>query len=261
MTIQPFSEAIAKAELRRFYQQTPLVHCMTNEVVQAFTANALLAVGASPAMVVATAEVRAFAQLADVLLINVGTLYPTRDEAMRYAVDAAMQAHKPWVLDPVAVGVLDYRSDFCQQLLSKRPTAIRGNASEIIALSGGKSANHGVESGDSSTSAIQSASLLAQRTGAIVAVTGAVDYITDGRTIYAIERGHVLMTRVVGTGCVLSAWVAALLAKADQPILAVASACLLFAMAGEQAVLASRGPGSFMPAFLDALHDMKKLVT
>ncbi len=109
---------------------------MTNDVVQTFTANVLLAVGASPAMVIDPREAAQFAAIADALLINVGTLTEDRAVAMRAAVEHARQAGKPWTLDPVAVGALTVRTAFCHELLALQPATIRGNASEILALAG-----------------------------------------------------------------------------------------------------------------------------
>ncbi|WP_035851645.1 hydroxyethylthiazole kinase [Deefgea rivuli] len=253
----PFS--IIADELERLRLNTPLVHVLTNEVVQCFTANTLLAIGASPAMVVAREEVAQFAAIADALLINVGTLYSERLAAMGLAIAAANAAGTPWVLDPVAVGVLQYRTDAAVNMLASKPAAIRGNGSEILALaaalnrnaaSGGK----GVDSTISSQSAIVAAQQLALATGAIVAVTGATDYITDGEQTWAAPWGHAMMTRVVGTGCALSAVVAAFLADAPNRLNAVAAACAVMAIAGERAIECSDGPGTFVAPFLDALH-------
>lgn len=262
MVIQPFNKEKAKAELTNFRLQVPLVHCMTNEVAQELTANVLLAIGSSPAMIVAAAEAGDFAKQADALLINVGTLYPKRDQAMQCAVKAACESGTPWVLDPVAVGILAYRTNFCQQLLLKHPNAIRGNASEIIALSGGLATNRGVESANSSESALDNAISLAQRTKSIVAVTGEIDYVTDGKTTYAIEGGHILTTRVVATGCALSALVAAMLANTKNPLQATATACMVFSVAAKQAAatIACQGPGSFKIAFLDALYHIDQFI-
>ncbi|QLG87947.1 hydroxyethylthiazole kinase [Chitinibacter bivalviorum] len=240
-------------ELERVRANTPLVHVLTNEVVQCFTANTLLAMGASPAMVVAKEEVADFAAIADALLINVGTVYAERLEAMNLAIAAANAAGTPWVLDPVAVGVLPYRTAAAKAMLTQQPAAIRGNGSEIIALAGGLGGGKGVDSTASSTSALEAAIALAQETGAIVAVTGAIDYITDGEQTWSVELGHPLMTKVVGTGCALSAVVAAFLADAPNRLNAVAAACALMALAGERAVECSDGPGTFVAPFLDAL--------
>jgi hydroxyethylthiazole kinase len=245
-------EIIAR-ELQRLRSTAPLVHVLTNEVVQEISANVLLAVGASPAMIVAEEEVEAFAGLAGAVLINVGTLYPARRRAMQLAVEAANRAGVPWTLDPVAAGVLDYRSAFCRELLTQRPAAIRGNASEILALAGFDGAGRGVDSTAGSLAALGAARELARHSGAIVAVTGATDYITDGERSWATPWGHELMTRVVGTGCSLSALVAAFTAGTSGRLDAVAAACALAGLCGAQAEARCQGPGSFKAAFLDAL--------
>ncbi len=244
-------------ELARLRAAAPLVHCLSNEVVQSITANVLLALGASPAMIVAEEEVAEFAAMADALLINVGTLYPARLLAMQKAVTAANVANTPWVLDPVAAGVLAYRTDALHDLLLQKPAVIRGNASEIMALAGESASGKGVDSTANSVLAIAAAQRLALQTGAIVAVTGEVDYVSDGVSTWAIPWGHVLMTRVVGTGCALSAVVAAFVAGAPDKLAAVAAACAVMAIAGERAESACDGPGTFLPAFLDALYIMQ----
>lgn len=252
----PLPDALCAQALLTLRQRAPLVHCLTNEVVQSFTANVLLALGAAPAMVVQADEARQFAALADALLINIGTLYDTRAESMLAAIASANQAGTPWVLDPVAVGVLTYRSDFARQLLRLRPAAIRGNASEILALAGQPSSGRGVDSQDDALEALPAAQALAEQSGAIVAVTGQYDYVTDGVRSYQIAGGDAVMTRVVGTGCALSAVVAAFAVQADR-LTAVASACRVMGVAGRQAAREARGPGSFTPHFLDALYGLQ----
>ncbi|KOC88860.1 hydroxyethylthiazole kinase, partial [Winslowiella iniecta] len=171
---EPVSGASVAQSLSLFRQHAPLVHCMTNDVVQTFTANVLLALGASPAMVIDAEEAAQFSAIADGLLINVGTLTRERAQAMLAAIDAANQAQKPWTLDPVAVGGLTFRSEFCQRLLQMRPAAIRANASEILALVQHTGSGRGVDSLHDSAAAIDAARQLAQASGAVVAVTGEV---------------------------------------------------------------------------------------
>ena len=245
---------IVADELARLRARTPLVHILTNEVVQEITANVLLAAGASPAMIVAEDEVAAFAAISGALLVNVGTLYPARLAAMRLAVAAANSAGVPWTLDPVAVGVLDYRTNACRDFLAAKPAAIRGNASEILALAGFSGNGRGVDSTTGSDAARDAAEQLARSTGAVVAVTGETDFITDGNSTWATPWGNPLMTRVVGTGCALSALVAAFTAQADNRLNAVAAACAMAGLCGERAAASSRGPGSFKADFLDALY-------
>lgn len=246
------------AHLRHLLRaHSPLVHCMTNDVVQTFTANVLLAVGASPAMVIDPREAAQFAAIADALLINVGTLTEDRAVAMRAAVEHARQAGKPWTLDSVAVGALTVRTAFCHELLALQPAAIRGNASEILALAGMSAGGRGVDTTDTAAAALPAAQALAQALArqltTIVAVTGEVDYVTDGERVLSVAGGNPLMTRVVGTGCALSAVVAASAALPGDRLENVAAACGLMKQAGEIAARQG-GPGSFIPAFLDALY-------
>ncbi|WP_449555118.1 hydroxyethylthiazole kinase [Lelliottia amnigena] len=243
--------------LHHFRTRSPLTHCMTNDVVQTFTANVLLALGASPAMVIEAEEAEQFAAMADALLINVGTLTAPRAQAMHRAIEGAMAAGKPWTLDPVAVGALSYRTRFCQQILSLKPAAIRGNASEILALAGMSAGGRGVDTIDTASSALPAAIALARQTNAIVAVTGEVDYITDGQRTQTITGGDVMMTRVVGTGCALSAVVAASCSLPGDRLDNVAAACGFMKQAGSVAVKQSRGPGSFASAFIDALWNLE----
>lgn len=251
-------ETIPAEQVLSFRQQlterSPLIHCMTNDVVQSFTANILLAIGCSPAMVIEPEETQQFAAIADGLLINVGTLTSERQAAMRLAVHSAITAEKPWVLDPVAAGALTFRTHFCHELLALSPTAIRGNASEIMALAGANHGGRGVDSLDTTSDALPAAQLLANKARTIVVISGEVDYITDGDRTIAVTGGHPMMTRVVGTGCGLSAVVTASSALSGDRLHNIANACALMKQAGEIATQNCRGTGSFIPEFLDALY-------
>lgn len=167
MQVDLLSSAQSAHALHLFHQHSPLVHCMTNDVVQTFTANTLLALGASPAMVIETEEASQFAAIASALLINVGTLTQPRAQAMRAAVEQAKSSQTRWTLDPVVVGALDYRRHFCHELLSFKTAAIRGNASEIMALAGIANGGRGVDTTDAAANAIPAAQTLARETGAI----------------------------------------------------------------------------------------------
>ena len=238
------------SELRR---HAPLTQCITNIVVTNFTANVLLAVGASPAMVVTIEEVADFVRIAQALLINVGTITTTDAEIMVKAVATARETNTPWVLDPVAVGALRFRTDVVAELLKHKPTVIRGNASEILALSGVTGGGKGVESTASSVAALPAAVTLAEKTGAVVALSGEIDYVTDGKQIISIPGGHEIMTTVTGTGCTLGALIASFLPVTESPIRAATAASVVFAAAGERAFKEAHGTGSFAVAFLDQL--------
>jgi len=233
--------------------RAPLVHNLTSAVVANFTANALLAIGAQPAMVESAEEVAGFAAIADALVINIGSLTPARAEVMRVAIAAAVAAGTPWVLDPVGAGAIGARTGFAREFAALRPAAIRGNASEILGLAGETGFGRGVDSGTGSEAAVDAARRLAISTGAIVAVTGAVDYVTDGTLVVAVAHGHPMMTRVTGMGCAASAITAAVLAVQPDRLRAVAHALALTGIAGEVAARDARGPGSLMIGYLDAL--------
>ncbi|MCW2582008.1 MAG: thiM, partial [Klenkia sp.] len=190
----------------------PLVHCLTNTVVQTITANALLAAGAAPAMVDAPEEADAFARVASAVLVNVGTVNARTAEAMRLAARAALEAGTPWVLDPVAVGGLPFRTRLAAELVDLGPDVVRGNASEVLALAGAGGGGRGVDSTHSPDDALAAAADLARRTGGVVAVSGEVDVLTDGPTTVRVGGGHVLLTRTTGAGCALGALTAAYVA-------------------------------------------------
>ncbi|AMG84906.1 hydroxyethylthiazole kinase [Microbacterium sp. PAMC 28756] len=235
----------------------PLTHCLTNAVVTGFTANVLLALGAAPAMVDIVGEAGPFAGAASGLLVNLGTPTAEQREASREAVAGALAAATPWVLDPVAIGALPVRTALAHELAARRPTAIRGNASEILALAGHSSGGRGVDATDGTEAAASSARELADRYGSVVAVSGPVDLLTDGERVIRIANGHELLTRVTGGGCALGAVMAAFLGASrgtgTDALTAVAAATLVYTVAAEQAAETSRGPGSFAVGLLDAL--------
>ncbi|MBS0876509.1 MULTISPECIES: hydroxyethylthiazole kinase [unclassified Tatumella] len=251
-----FSAREASASRHLYGVTPPLVHCMTNQVVQSLTANILLASSASPAMVIDLQEAPVMAAHASALLINVGTLTHEAIPAMQAAVESANRAAVPWTLDPVAMGVLPLRSDFCRQLLDFSPAVIRGNGSEVLALAGAGKGGRGMDSKDDSCRAVSAAVQLAADQNCIVVVSGATDYVTDGHLVLTLTGGSPLMTAVTGTGCGLSALVAAFSTLPGNRLYHVATACWLMSQAAEQAAQQSRGPGSFSIALIDALWQL-----
>jgi hydroxyethylthiazole kinase len=236
------------AALTALRENAPLVQCITNAVVTNFTANALLAVGAAPAMCDIPGEAGLFAGIADGVLVNLGT--PTAEQ--RDAAREAVRAGTPWVLDPVAVGVLPVRTALAAELLDRRPAIIRGNASEILALAGEGAGGRGVDATDGTDAAAAAARTLALRTGGVVAVSGRVDLVTDGERVIRVHGGDALLTRVTGGGCSLGAVMAGLVGVCT-PLEAAVAASALYAVASERAASQAKGPGSFAVAFLDAL--------
>jgi hydroxyethylthiazole kinase len=232
---------------------TPLVHCLTNTVVQTITANALLAIGAAPAMVDEPAEAGEFAAIASAVLINVGTVHQRTAEAMRLAARAATEAGTPWVLDPVAVGGLTFRTELAADLVELRPTVVRGNASEVMALAGAGKGGRGVDSTATPEDALEAAGELARRTRGVVAVSGPVDVVTDGERVVRIGGGSPLLTRTTGAGCALGAIVAAYVAAAGELLTGTVAAHAHVALAAEAAAELADGPGTFAVRWLDAL--------
>jgi len=231
----------------------PLVHCITNIVVAGFTANTLLAIGASPAMVENAQEAGPFAAVAGGVLVNLGTLSEERERAMVAAAAGAHAAGRPWVLDPVAVGALEHRTVFAKGLLVHQPTVIRGNASEILALAGAGAGGKGVDSTAASHDALLAARSLATEYGAVIAVSGETDLITDGTDVVEVPGGHPLMTRVTGVGCALGAMMAAFCAVDAPPLAAAAAASAVLAAAGSRSAVGSPGTGTYAVRLLDEL--------
>jgi hydroxyethylthiazole kinase len=227
--------------IERLRVQRPRVHCITNAVAQTLTANVLLAIGALPSMTIARSEVTAFAARADALLVNLGTFDPERRAAADAAVAQMRAGTRPWVLDPVLIDRSPPRAAYAHTLLAHRPAAIRMNEAEFAELSGAASPQ---------------AFAREQRT--VVAVTGETDLVTDGHRTVRIANGHPLMARVTAMGCAESALAAAALAVEPDALKAVASALLIFAIAGEIAGEVANGPGTFGVHFLDALFNLDR---
>lgn len=240
--------------LERLRTTAPLVQCLTNAVVTNFTANVLLAAGASPAMVDVPGEAAEFAPAASAVLVNLGTPHAEQRRAMLQAARSARKAGTPWVLDPVAVGGLELRTRFAATLLAEVPTVVRGNASEILALAGSGPGGRGVDAAHDVDAAGVPASHLAAATPSIVAVSGPVDLVTDSERSIRVHGGDPLLTRITGGGCALGALVAAMVAANESDaLLGTVAAHALYSVAAERAAATAAGPGSFAVAFLDAL--------
>ncbi len=245
----PASPLSPGSALRALRERRPLVQCITNAVVTGFTANALLALGASPAMVDLPGEAGPFSAVADAVLVNLGT--PTAEQ--RDAAREAVAGRPRWVLDPVAVGVLPLRTRLAEELLRARPTIIRGNASEILAVATGVKAGRGVDADGATAEMTGVAASLALSTRAVVAVTGAIDHVSDGTRTFAIANGHPLLARITGSGCTATALVGAFLGAGLPALDATAAALVLSGVACERAARGEPGPGTFQVRFLDAL--------
>ncbi|WP_144759533.1 hydroxyethylthiazole kinase [Curtobacterium sp. 9128] len=253
--------------------RAPLVQCITNTVVQNVTANVLLALGASAAMVDVPTEAGPFARVADALLVNTGTPHAESRVASVEAARAAVDHGTPWVLDPVAVGSLPVRTALARELLPLGPTVLRGNPSEVLALLGDAAGGRGVDStaGTDEARASAVAAVLAARTGdgtgtagpRAVAVSGPVDLIAGSRAqdgsgaVVRVANGSAMLTRITGGGCALGAVVAAFTAVApDDPLGASVAGTAVHTIAAELAARDAAGPGSFSVHFLDRLASL-----
>lgn len=243
--------------MARLRAAAPLVHNITNFVTMNATANALLAMGASPAMVQAIEEVADFTPQAAALVVNIGTLSADRLAAMKLAAAKAMETGVPWILDPVAAGSTPYRTAAALTLARLHPAVIRGNASEILTLAGEKGATpKGAESAHRSEAARAAADHLATTLGTVIAVTGATDYVSDGKRLVAIANGDPMLTRVTGTGCIATALIGAFLGAGLAAFDAAAAGLVALGIAAELAAAATKGPGSFQAALMDELYGL-----
>lgn len=244
-------------DLEQVRSKSPLIHNITNYVVMNNTANALLAIGASPVMAHAKDEVAEMAGIASALVINIGTLDAAWVDSMIIAGKTASAKNTPVILDPVGVGATSYRTKVCKQIINEcKPTIIRGNASEIMALCNSNVKTKGVDSTDSSETALDTAKLLAQQTNAIVVISGQTDYITDGTNVETVNNGNPMMARVTGMGCTASAMVATFAAINNNPFKAGIHAMTVMGIAGEIAASKSKGNGSLQVNFLDELYNL-----
>ncbi|KAH7170360.1 Hydroxyethylthiazole kinase family-domain-containing protein [Dactylonectria macrodidyma] len=250
--------------VRAVADTTPLSHNMTNLVVQNFAANVALAIGASPIMANYAEEAADLAKLGGALVINMGTVTPDGLNNYIQALKAYNDAKRPVVFDPVGAGATSVRRNAVKTLLEAGHfTVIKGNEGEIQTVAGASVLQRGVDSASSLTVAEKArlVSALARRLGNVVVLTGAADLLSDGRRVLRVDNGHPLLAAVTGTGCTLGTAVSAMVAAhAEDPLLAAVAGTVVFGLAAELAAarVEVRGPGTFVPAFLDELYGIRK---
>ncbi|WP_202741748.1 hydroxyethylthiazole kinase [Acinetobacter calcoaceticus] len=235
--------------------RTPLVQCITNSVAANYTANVLLASGASPAMIDNPYEAESFTKISSALSINLGTPTTEQMQAMQISAKTAQLNDIPWVLDPVGYGpILAWRSQMTDELLQFKPSVIRGNASEISTLAGNQVQSKGVDSTLSSDDAYRQAYALLVHTNCI-AISGESDYILSKEldVVIQINGGSPLQPKITATGCALGALIAAYSAV-TAPTIAALSAHVHFAIAGKLAANQAQTMGSFSNIFMDYIH-------
>lgn len=241
-------------------ETSPLVQSITNYVVMNNTANALLSIGASPIMAHAHKEMDDMVSIVNALVINIGTLDEYWVESMRMAIRQAISLNKPWVLDPVGAGATPYRNEVLKELLAFRPTVIRGNASEIMALSANSATvTKGVDSTHQSNEAMTAALRLNGEFGSTVCISGETDIIVREKRLVRLSNGHPMMSKVTGLGCTATAMIGAFVAvNPNSPLEATASAMALLGVAGELAARTAAGPGSLQSNILDILYNISE---
>jgi hydroxyethylthiazole kinase len=245
--------------VRKIRHTAPVVHNITNYVVMNNSANALLAIGASPVMAHAEEEVEEMVNIAGALVINIGTLSPHWIRAMFKAAHQAKKQNIPVILDPVGAGATSYRTGTARELLhAVAPSIIRGNASEIMAMLEEDAKTKGVESTTSSHDALDVARQLNRIHGSVVCVSGEIDYIINSDSIIKVKNGHPMMTKVTGMGCIATALCGAFAAVNKAYAEAAVHAMAVMGIAGEMGVEGAPGPGSLQVRFLDALYGMSE---
>jgi hydroxyethylthiazole kinase len=245
----------AAGNLAAVREKKPLIHNITNFVVMNYTANALLAMGASPVMAHARNEVEEMVSFAGALVLNIGTLTEDWVESMIKAGRKASELNTPIILDPVGSGATTLRTESARKIIAQiRISIVRGNASEILSLQKQDSKTKGVDAIHSVEDAAQAARSLAQELKSILAITGPVDLVTDGKKVLRVFNGHPLMGYVTGTGCTATSVIGAFLAVDPDPVSAAVTGLAFFGLAGEIAAEKAFAPGSFMIQMLDALY-------
>ncbi|WP_048146833.1 hydroxyethylthiazole kinase [Pyrococcus abyssi] len=240
--------------LNEVRKRKPLVHNITNFVVMNTTANALLALGASPVMAHAEEELEEMIGLADAVVINIGTLDSWWRKSMIKAVEIANEMKKPIVLDPVGAGATKLRTKVALEILDRGVTVLKGNFGEISSLLGEFGKTRGVDSSEYDEEKAKVLALSAAKEfNTTVAVTGAVDYVSDGGKVFAIYNGHKLLERVTGTGCIVTAITGAFVAVTE-PLRAAISSLVVFGIAAEKAYEEAKYPGSFHVKLYDWLY-------
>ncbi|SHI84006.1 hydroxyethylthiazole kinase [Clostridium cavendishii DSM 21758] len=256
--------------LEKVRNEKPLVHQITNYVTVNDCANITLALGASPVMADDILEVSDMVSIAKALVINIGTLNSNTIASMILAGKTANKLNIPVVLDPVGVGATKYRTDTAKRILDEvKISVIRGNLSEIKILNGIEGKTKGVDSTEEiflESNNIEDIKLMAKSFAknikAAIAITGAVDIITDGETLYTVENGHSTMAKVTGTGCMCTALIGSFMAATNNSLLASLSGVTVMGLAGEIAFenldKVNGGTGSLKVGILDAICNLNE---
>lgn len=255
--------------MKNVKKQHPLVHCITNYVTVNDVANMILAVEGSPIMADEIKEAAEMTSITNALVINIGTLNQTKVESMIVAGKKANELNHPVILDPVGAGASHYRNEVTERLLQEvKFTVIKGNISEIKCIAQKTHTTSGVDANvadlvneDNLEEVITFAKQLSQQTGAIIAITGAIDIVCNHQQTYLIKNGHPIMSKITGTGCMLSGVIAVYVAaNLNQSLEATACAISMMGLSGEIAYDKMKsqleGTSSFRTYLIDAMSLM-----
>jgi hydroxyethylthiazole kinase len=242
--------------LQKVRDKNPLVHNITNVVVTNFTANGLLSLGASPVMAYAAEEAADMAKISSALVLNIGTLNPATIDSMIMAGKTANEHNIPVIFDPVGAGATPYRTETAQKIMRElKISIIRGNPSEIGNVLGESWEMKGVDAGKANGDVVKLAVDSAKKLNTVVVITGKDDVVSDGTNTYLLSNGHPILTKVTGTGCLLSSIIGAFAGVEKDLVLASVAAVSYYGIAAEKAAekTAEQGPGSFQIEFLNQL--------
>ncbi len=237
-------------------ERNPLVHQITNYVTVNDCANMTICFGASPVMSHAPEDVVDMIKIASVLVLNIGTLDEKQIEGMLAAANGAKKYGIPIVLDPVGAGATPYRTQTSERFMNELPiSVVKGNAGEIGTLACVSATVRGVDSGNISGEPKEIARSFAKEYGCTVVMSGAEDIVSDGKRVVGIVNGVPMMGKISGTGCMASAVCGACTAVSN-PVDGCIAAMTALGIAGEEAAKTAKGPGSFKPAFFDAVASL-----
>ena len=246
--------------LKEIRANSPLIWNISNFVSMDIAANMLLSIGASPAMAHAIEEAESFANLSKAingaLTINIGTFDKHWQKCAVKVASEAKLHDIPWVLDPVGAGASEFRSNNAKELLFLKPTVLRGNGSEIISISGISNSGKGVDSTSSSNEALDAAIKISNDNDIIVAITGEVDYVTNGSKVYAIHGGNKMMTKITATGCALTCLIGAALTSNQNNLISTANMLGIYSVASDKASNSAKGPASLRTELIDAIYNL-----
>jgi hydroxyethylthiazole kinase len=256
--------------LKKVKEKNPLVHHITNYVTVNDCANITLAIGGSPVMAEDINEASDMVSLASSLVINIGTLNSRSVESMLEAGKRANELNIPVILDPVGAGATPYRTETAKRIISEVKLAvIRGNLSEIKTIYGIETKTKGVDACEN-TSAYgnelidekEMAKAFANKLNTVIAITGAVDLITDGKTLYSVENGHKIMSKVTGTGCMCTSLIGSYIGAGDNNLVGALAGIVSMGIAGEVAYEGldkdHGGTGTLKVKILDAIYNLSE---